>query len=160
MIFVVFSAIQTLFEKMTTGNIFSLRTKAAALLGAVLLVLVCSLATKAQSQGGDVFIPIAKYIQKGDADRLSAWFAKNLEIDIFGNPTECSQTQATQIMKNFFSQYTPKSFVIIHKSGNPPMKYAIGTLITGSENLRVVLLVRTNPETPQILRIRIERSSI
>ena len=145
---------------MANGNIFPLRTKAAALLSAVLLVLAFCLNTKAQSQGGDVFIPIAKYIQKGDADKLSAWFAKNLEIDIFGNSTECSQTQATQIMKNFFSQYTPKSFVIIHKSGNPPMKYAIGTLKTGSENLRVTLLVRTNPYTPQILRIRIERSSI
>lgn len=145
---------------MANGNIFPLRTKAAALLGAALLVLAFCFNTKAQSQGGDVFIPIAKYIQKGDADKLSAWFAKNLEIDIFGNPTECSQTQATQIMKNFFSQYTPKSFVIIHKSGNPPMKYAIGTLKTGSENLRVTLLVRTNPDTPQILRIRIERSSI
>ncbi|MBR6465926.1 MAG: DUF4783 domain-containing protein [Bacteroidales bacterium] len=145
---------------MANGNILPLRTKAAALLSAVLLVLAFCLNTKAQSQGGDVFIPIAKYIQKGDADKLSAWFAKNLEIDIFGNPTECSQTQATQIMKNFFSQYTPKSFVIIHKSGNPPMKYAIGTLKTGSENLRVTLLVRTNPDTPQILRIRIERSSI
>ncbi|MBR5400018.1 MAG: DUF4783 domain-containing protein [Bacteroidales bacterium] len=145
---------------MANGNIFPLRTKVAALLSAVLLVLAFCLNTKAQSQGGDVFIPIAKYIQKGDADKLSAWFAKNLEIDIFGNPTECSQTQATQIMKNFFSQYTPKSFVIIHKSGNPPMKYAIGTLKTGSENLRVTLLVRTNPDTPQILRIRIERSSI
>lgn len=160
MIFVVFSAIQTLSLKMANGNILPLRTKAAALLSAVLLVLAFCLNTKAQSQGGDVFIPIAKYIQKGDADKLSAWFAKNLEIDIFGNPTECSQTQATQIMKNFFSQYTPKSFVIIHKSGNPPMKYAIGTLKTGSENLRVTLLVRTNPDTPQILRIRIERSSI
>ena len=137
-----------------------MRIKAAALLCAVLLVFVCALRTKAQSQGGDVFIPIAKYIQKGDAVKLSAWFAKNLEIDIFGNPTECSQAQATQIMKNFFSQYTPKSFVIIHKSGNPPMKYAIGTLSTGSENLRVVLLVRTSPDTPQILRIRIERASI
>ena len=145
---------------MATGNIFPLRTKAAAVLGAMLLVLAFCLNTKAQSQGGDVFIPIAKYIQKGDADKLSAWFAKNMEIDIFGNPTECSQARATQIMKNFFSQYTPKSFVIIHKSGNPPMKYAIGTLKTGSENLRVTLLVRTNPDTPQILRIRIERSSI
>lgn len=145
---------------MTRRGIFPPRTKLAALLGAALLVFVCSHTAVSQNQGGDAFIPIAKYIQKGDAEKLSAWFAKNLEIDIFGNPTECSQTQATQIMKNFFSQYTPKSFVIIHKSGNPPMKYAIGTLNTGSENLRVTLLVRTNPETPQILRIRIERSSI
>ena len=145
---------------MTRGGFFPLKVKVAALLTAVLLVLTFAHRTEAQNSGGDVFIPIAKYIQKGDADKLSAWFAKNLEIDIFGNSTECSQTQATQIMKNFFSQYTPKSFVIIHKSGNPPMKYAIGTLKTGSENLRVTLLVRTNPDTPQILRIRIERSSI
>ncbi|MBR4801490.1 MAG: DUF4783 domain-containing protein [Bacteroidales bacterium] len=145
---------------MTRGGFFPLKVKVAALLTAVLLVLTFAHRTEAQNSGGDVFIPIAKYIQKGDAERLSAWFAKNLEIEIFGTSTECSRIQATQIMKNFFSQYTPKSFSIIHKSGNPPMKYAIGTLNTGSENLRVVLLVRTNPDTPQILRIRIERSSI
>lgn len=112
-----------------------------------------------QNSGGDVFIPIAKYIQKGDSDRLSAWFAENLEIEIFGNKNECSRTQATQIIKNFFSQHTPKTFSVIHKSGNPPMKYAIGNLSTGSEVFRVVLLVRTNPGTPQILRIRIEKTS-
>jgi len=130
----------------------------------VLIAVLCSATPHKtsipQKQGGDVFIPIAKYIQKGDADRLSAWFADNLEVEIFGQKNACSRTQATQIIKNFFSQHTPKSFSIIHKSGNPPMKYAIGNLNTGSENLRVVLLVRTNPGTPQILRIRIERSSI
>jgi len=130
----------------------------------ILVAVLCSAApytnVPPQNQGGDVFIPIAKYIQKGDADRLSAWFADNLEIEILGQKSECSSTQATRIMKNFFSQYTPKNFSIIHKSGSPPMKYAIGTLNTGSENLRVVLLVRINPGTPQILRISIERSSI
>ena len=128
------------------------------------MALLCSFTPRqnlsTQRSGGDAFIPIAKYIQKGDADRLSAWFADNLEIEIFGSKSECSRTQATQIIKSFFSQHTPKSFSIIPKSGNPPMKYAIGNLNTGSETLRVVLLVRTNPGTPQILRIRIERSSI
>ena len=110
--------------------------------------------------GGDVFAPIAKYIQKGDSDKLSAWFANNLEIEIFGKQTDCSSIQAKQIMKNFFSQYPPKSFEIIHKSGNPPMKYAIGTLNTGSEVFRVVLLVKLQTKSSQILRIRIERSSL
>ena len=114
---------------------------------------------RAAAQGsGDVFVPIAKYIQKGDADKLSAWFAKNLEIEIFGKQTESSAIQAKQIMKSFFVQYPPKSFEIIHKSGNPPMKYAIGTLNTGSEVFRVVLLVKLQPKASQILRIRIERS--
>ena len=129
----------------------------------VLIAVLCSAVpyqSKApQNSGGDVFIPIAKYIQKGDSDRLSAWFAENLEVEILGQKNECSRTQATQIIRNFFSRNTPKSFSILHKSGNPPMKYAIGNLSTGSEVFRVVLLVRTNPGTPQILRIRIEKAS-
>ncbi|MBO4692644.1 MAG: DUF4783 domain-containing protein [Bacteroidales bacterium] len=130
----------------------------------IALVLVLPLLFSSQpaaAQGsGDVFVPIAKYIQKGDADKLSAWFAKNLEIEILGKPTECSAIQAKQIMKSFFEQYPPKSFEIVHKSGNPPMKYAIGTLNTGSEVFRVVLLVKLQPKASQILRIRIERSSL
>lgn len=122
------------------------------------LPLLFSSATAAAQSGGDVFAPIAKYIQKGDAEKLSAWFAKNLEIEIFGKQTECSAIQAKQIMKSFFVQYPPKTFEIVHKSGNPPMKYAIGTLNTGSEVLRVVLLVKLQPKSSQILRIRIERS--
>ena len=31
-----------------------------------------------QNEGYDVFIPIAKYIRQGDADKLSAWFDSNL----------------------------------------------------------------------------------
>mgnify|MGYP002625542920 FL=1 len=138
-------------------NILALAVSAAA------ITLLCSASPEKgpapQSSKGDAFIPIAKYIQKGDHERLSAWFAENLEVEIFGIKNECSRIQATMIMKNFFSQHPPKSFKIIHKSGNPPMKYAIGNLSTGSENLRVVLLVRTNPGTPQILRIRIEKAS-
>lgn len=112
-----------------------------------------------QREGGDVFVPISKYIQKGDAEKLSAWFANNLEMEILGSPTDCSKVQATQIMKNFFAEYTPKHFTILHKSGNPPMKYAIGNLTAGGENFRVILLVRTQPSPAQILQIRIERSA-
>lgn len=140
---------------------FSTHIVRVMLLPAILAVVLCSFVPykgKApQRNSGDVFIPIAKYIQKGDSERLSAWFAENLEVDILGQKTECSRVQATRIMQNFFSQHTPKSFSIMHKSGNPPMKYAIGSLNTGPENLRVILLVRTNPGTPQILRIRIEK---
>ncbi|MCI1733815.1 MAG: DUF4783 domain-containing protein [Bacteroidales bacterium] len=112
-----------------------------------------------QREGGDVFVPISKYIQKGDAEKLSAWFANNLEMEILGNPTDCSKVQATQIMKNFFAEFTPKRFTILHKSGNPPMKYAIGNLTAGGDNFRVILLVRTQPSPAQILQIRIERNS-
>lgn len=132
------------------------------IIAAVLMALV-SFQSQAQNRGirgrgGDVFVPISKYIQNGDAEKLSAWFAPNLELEVIGERTDCSKIQAAQIMKNFFTEYTPKSFTIIHKSGNPPMKYAIGNLSAGGETFRVILLARTHPSPAQLLQIRIEKS--
>lgn len=109
-------------------------------------------------QTQDVFVPIGKYIQQGDSESLSAWFANNLELDILGKTNDCSKVQATQIMKDFFVTYTPKSFTIIHKSGKAPMKYAIGNLNAGGETFRVTLFVKTQKESGnQIQQLRIER---
>jgi hypothetical protein len=114
-------------------------------------------ALKAQ-QAQDVFVPIGKYIQQGDSESLSAWFANNLELDILGKTSDCSKVQATQIMKDFFVTYTPKSFTIIHKSGKAPMKYAIGNLNAGGETFRVTLFVKTQQNSGnQIQQLRIER---
>jgi hypothetical protein len=126
---------------------------------AVILLLLFSLpltGVRAQ-QTQDVFVPIGKYIQLGDAESLSAWFASNLELDILGNTNECSKVQATQIMKDFFVNYTPKNFKIIHKSGKAPMKYAIGELNAGGETFRVTLFVKTQTNGNQIQQLRIER---
>ena len=71
-------------------------------------ILVCAVAllaapaSSAQEEGFDVFIPIAKYIAKGDAVRLSAWFADNLEISVISQTGDSSRNQARQILKSFF----------------------------------------------------------
>lgn len=111
----------------------------------------------AKAQNQDVFVPIGKYIQNGDAESLSAWFASNLELDILGKINDCSKVQATQIMKDFFVTYTPKNFSIIHKSGKAPMKYAIGNLNAGGETFRLTLFVKTQSNGNQIQQLRIER---
>lgn len=123
------------------------------LLAIAILSLNCSFAQKQ----ADVFVPIGKYIQLGDAEKLSAWFAGNLELDILGSVSACSKVQATQIMKDFFVNYTPKNFKIIHKSGKAPMKYAIGELNAGGETFRVTLFVKTQTNGNQIQQLRIER---
>lgn len=111
----------------------------------------------AKAQNQDVFVPIGKYIQNGDAESLSVWFASNLELDILGKINDCSKVQATQIMKDFFVTYTPKNFSIIHKSGKAPMKYAIGHLNAGGETFRLTLFVKTQSNGNQIQQLRIER---
>ena len=99
--------------------------------------------SRAQDSGQDVFTPIGKYLQSGDCDKLSAWFADNLELDMLGAVNNCTRNQARLIMKNFFTSYTPKKFTIIHKSGKVPMKYAVGSLSAGGERFRVILYVKT-----------------
>lgn len=110
-----------------------------------------------ESSSSDVFAPIGKYIQAGDCERLSAWFADNLELDILGAVNSCTRSQARRIMRNFFNNYNPKQFTVIHKSGKAPIKYAVGTLDAGGEKFRLILYVKMDDSLGSIQQLRIER---
>ena len=113
--------------------------------------------SSAQDKGYDVFNPISKYLAKGDADRLSAWFSDNLEVTIFSTSNDTSRNQARQIMKSFFKSYTPRSFEISHKAGRSNMKYALGTLNAGGEMFLVTIFVNLRGEAYKIQHLKIER---
>ncbi len=117
--------------------------KSVRLLLAVLAALLVGNVAFAQpsGEGNNVFVPIAKYIRNGDAERLSAWFADNLEVTIFSSSNDASRNQAKQIVKSFFDTYSPRAFTINHTAGRPNMKYAYGTLTAGGENLSVTIFV-------------------
>ena len=112
---------------------------------------------KAQDSSYDVFNPISKYIAKGDAEKLSAWFSDNLEVTIFSNSNDSSRNQAKQIMKTFFRSYTPRSFEITHKSGRSNKKYALGTLTAGGEMFIVTIFVNYKDQDYRIQHLKIER---
>ncbi|MBO4570841.1 MAG: DUF4783 domain-containing protein [Bacteroidales bacterium] len=135
--------------------------KRIALLSAIILTGLLSRPAAAQNflveQPADVFAPISKYIQTGDSDKLSAWFADNIELDILGAVNNSTRNQARRIMKTFFGNYTPKQFNIIHKSGKAPMKYAVGTLDAGGEKFRIILYVKTNESRGYIQHLKVER---
>lgn len=111
-----------------------------------------------QGDSFDVFIPIAKYIRAGDAEKLSAWFADNLEITIFSETNDSSRKQAKQIMKNFFDRYTPRSFEITHKAGQGKVKYAIGLLNAGGETFAVTIFVSLKGSSYRIQQLRIVKT--
>ena len=114
-------------------------------------------AMTAQEKGYDVFNPIAKYLAQGDADKLSAWFADNLEVTIFATANDSSRSQARQIMKSFFKSYTPRSFELSHKAGRSNMKYALGTLNAGGEMFLVTIFVNFTAGSYKIQQLKIER---
>ncbi len=112
----------------------------------------------AQDQSYDVFNPIAKYIRQGDAEKLSAWFAENLEISIMSSTNDSSKRQAKQIIKSFFDSYTPRSFNITHKAGRSNMKYALGTLHAGGEEFEITIFVNRKGDNYWIQQLKIEKT--
>lgn len=128
--------------------------------------LVCTLAlfaagirASALSQDGtyDVFVPIAKYMGQGNAEKLSAWFADNLEIAVMSPSNASSRSQARQILEAFFNSYTPRSFEITHTAGRSHFKYAIGSLNAGGEIFSVTIFVCRCDDEYSIQQLKIER---
>lgn len=111
----------------------------------------------AQGGGYDVFVPISKYMASGDVDCLSAWFDDNLDITIISSSNNSSRNQAKQILKTFFSAYSPRSFYIDHKAGRANMRYALGSLNAGGEKFIVTIYVSCLNAGYKIQQLKIER---
>ena len=126
-------------------------------IAATVLSLFIGVSLSAQDAGYDVFVPISKYIEAGDADKLSAWFADNLEITIFTVTNDSSRSPARQILKTFFNSYTPQSFSLTHKAGRSNMKYALGSLSAGGEIFIVTIFVSYKETSYKIQQIKIEK---
>ena len=124
---------------------------------ALIIAFASFLSAKGQDVSYDVFVPISKYLEMGDAEKLSAWFSDNLEVTIFSNSNDTSRNQAKQIIKSFFKSYTPRTFKITHKAGRPNMKYALGTLTAGGEMFLVTIFVGYKDAEYKIQQFKIER---
>lgn len=107
----------------------------------------------------DVFRPIGKYMAKGDAKSLSAWFAPCLEISILDHSSQASRKQATLILDNFFAGNRPSMFGIMHKAGSGNFKYALCDLTASGEHFRVTIFVSCRDgESYRIQQLKIERN--
>jgi len=133
-----------------------LMTRLFAILALAFTFLFPSSASAESDDGYDVFVPIAKYIEQGDSEKLSAWFADNLELTVLSHSSDSSRNQARQIMKAFFNDHTPTSFTIAHMASKSNMKYAIGTLVAGAEVFQVTLFLNLNKQKFQIQQMKIE----
>lgn len=125
---------------------------------AVMVAGLCStLFCHAQTSGYDVFVPIAKYIRAGDAEKLSAWFDDNLEISVLSSISDSSKNQAKRIVKSFFDNYSPRGFEISHTAGQGGMKYALGVLNAGGEVFEVTIFVSIKNDCYRIQQLKIQR---
>lgn len=123
----------------------------------ILCGLLLSAGLSAQNESYDAFVPIAKYLGQGNAERLSAWFSDNLEVTVFSTGGDSSKNQAKQMMKSFFESHTPRSFNVTHTAGKSGMKYALGTLDAGGEQYQVTIFISVVGDGYKIQQLKIER---
>ena len=78
--------------------------------------------------------------KSGDASSLAGMCKDKVLINILDDERAYSQSQATQVLKSFFSKYPSSSFSFIHKSsGSGEGAFGIGNYKSGSKEFRVTV---------------------
>jgi hypothetical protein len=120
---------------------------------AVLILSMISL--KAQDQ---TKIPagISTAFKAGNASDLSRYINSTIELLLLEKEDFYKKNVAETKLKDFFTEYKPKDFVIRHVGGQNDVHYAIGILKTEKGDFRVSFLLKKVEQELLIHQIRIE----
>ena len=101
---------------------------------------------------------IAKAIRKGSSSELATYFSRTLDLTVPDNEGSYSSSQAEMILKNFFTKYPPKTFVINNRSGaKSETQFAIGQLSSGKDVFRVFFMIKEVAGKSCIQQFKIEK---
>lgn len=107
------------------------------------VVVAFALQVFAASAQGDVIQDIKETIKAGSSKELLKYLNQNVDVTIEGKVESYSKPQAEFVFRDFFKQYPPSDFNIIHqgssKGGQP---FAIGQYKSGSEIFRVFMKIK------------------
>jgi hypothetical protein len=119
----------------------------------VLTFLAASLAAQEQPR-----IPagISIAFRTGSAAGLSEYLNSTVELVIPDKEDFYSKSVAETILKDFFSRYRTREFVIRHQGAKGDAQYAIANLETDKGRFRVYFLLKKVDGNPLIHQIRIE----
>ena len=108
--------------------------------GLLLWVLPGALPTEA-----DITQTVGTSLRSGDAGRLSARFAKTIELVIDTENIEFQAVQATHaelILRSFFRKYPPHGFQFVYRGSSDRLRYSTGTYETNGQVFAVYVLMR------------------
>ena len=96
-----------------------------------LIILAIILAGVQSIASADIFDDIANSLRSGDAKSISHFFGNTIDLTIIDQEEVYSKVQAEQILRDFFTKNTPRSFTLIHKGESKEgARYAIGSMVT------------------------------
>ena len=91
----------------------------------------------------DVITNVRTAMKTGSSKELSKHFNEMVELNINGNKSSYSKTQAEFVLKDFFKNNPPVDFQYVHQGASKEgIKYAIGKYTYNDGSFRVVVLVK------------------
>jgi len=98
-------------------------------------------------------------MKTGNAGTLSKYFDNYVDISLPDKSNSYSKSQASIIMKVFFSSNAVKTFDIKHKGENGGNQFCIGILQTRSGSYRTTIFLKQKGDRQYLQEIRVENAS-
>jgi len=126
-----------------------MKKRLALVIGSILLSVMACLASPPES--------ILTAIKTGNADKLSEFFDNNVDLKILDKENIYSKSQATILVKEFFTNYKITNLELNHEGGPDNARFAICNLNTVQGKFRVYFLFKTVNGRSLIQKFRIEK---
>ncbi len=102
---------------------------------------------------------ISMAIKSGDSQKVALYFMPSVDLTVESAENVYSKDQAEMIIRRFFEDHVPKSFVLKHE-GKSKLDdyYYIGTLSTEKGEYRLTYFLKKSDDKFRIKQMRIENT--
>lgn len=105
----------------------------------------------------DVIARTAELLKDGNVHELAGTFSPTIEISIMSDENVYSNTQAEQVLANFFRRCQPKSAKVLHRiNSNANYRYGVIILNTTNGNYRTCVSLKNVNGKFEVNELRIE----
>jgi len=124
------------------------------------LIILLSFHSFTASAQDDINKPIVTALTAGNAATLSDYFNSMVDLGISGNEDSYSKTQATQILKDFFSKNPVKSVKITRQgTSTDGSQFSIGEMQAGTTTFRIYYLLKKVSGKFLIQQLQIQKAN-
>ncbi len=95
-------------------------------------------------------------MKSGNASQVSRFLDNTVDITLPDKSNSYSRSQAEQVIRDFFTNNSVRSFDIIHKGDNSGAQYCIGSLVTRTGIYRTTIFMKQKGDKQVIQEIRFE----
>jgi len=110
-------------------------------------------------QAQQVPAKLVQAFQAGDADALAPYFNDRFQLTLLGVDHRVSQSQAKEIIRDFFKKYPPVTFEIMFKGDKKDSNFAVGKLKSKTDTFRVNLFFKKVEEQNLLHLLEIEKDN-